>query len=73
MEPGFEAAQDLVFEVDPAAVDDLTLELDHREFIRAYPERVRIHLGITRANAADWRDAGRDQVLTPLDQTTRGR
>jgi hypothetical protein len=73
VEPGFATAQDLVFEVDPAALDDLTLELDHREFIRAYPERVRIHLGITGANADDWRDASRDQVLTPLDQTTWGR
>jgi hypothetical protein len=70
--PGFADAEDLVFEVDPAEIDDLTLDLDHREFITAYSERVRIHLGITGANAQAWRDAGRDQVVTPVDRTSRG-
>lgn len=72
LEPGFAEERDLVFEVDPARLADLTLDLDPAELIVAYPQHARIHLGITAANADDWRTAGRDQVLTPRDATRRG-
>ncbi|GAA1833000.1 hypothetical protein ACFFOM_13235 [Microlunatus capsulatus] len=55
--PGFAERSDYVFEVDPLAVDDLTLELRRLEIISGFQQRVRIHLGITPANAAAWRDA----------------
>jgi hypothetical protein len=70
--PGFAAVQDLVFEIDPAALPDLTLELDPTEFITAYPEHARIHLGITADNAEAWRAAGRDQAIAANDQKSRG-
>lgn len=70
--PGFSTAEDVVFEVDPAVLADLTLELDPVEIVTAYPQHVRIHLGITADNAQAWRAAGRDQVVATGDQTTRG-
>ena len=70
--PGFSSAQDLVFEVDPAVLADLTLELAPTELLTAYPEHARIHLGITEDNADAWRAAGRDQVIETRDQTSRG-
>ena len=70
--PGFASTQDLVFEVDPAALADLTLELAPAELLTAYPEHARIHLGITPDNAEAWRAAGRDQVVETHDQTSRG-
>lgn len=70
--PGFATEQDLVFELDPAQLADLTLELRPGEVITAYPRRARIHLGITADNAEAWRAAGRDRVLEPGDPTKRG-
>ena len=55
--PGFSERLDFVFEVDPTAVEDLTLELRRLEIISGFQQRARIHLGITPANAADWRAA----------------
>ena len=70
--PGFSSATDLVFEVDPAVLADLTLELAPAELLTGYPEHARIHLGITGDNADAWRAAGRDQVVEPRDPTSRG-
>lgn len=70
--PGFATAQDLVFEVDPAVLADVTLELAPGGILTAYPEHARIHLGITRENAEAWRAAGRDQVIVTTEQTSRG-
>ncbi len=70
-ETGFAVSTDVTFEVDPAWIDDLTLELYETEFISGYQQRLRIHLGITAANADRWRSAAKDQVLTPVDATTR--
>ena len=70
--PGFFSAADMVFEVDPAVLADLTLELVPAEILTGYPEHARIHLGITPDNAEAWRAAGRDQVLEPRDATSRG-
>jgi hypothetical protein len=70
--PGFSSAQDLVFEVDPAVLADLTLELAPAELLTGYPEHARIHLGITPDNAEAWRAAGQDQVVETRAQTSWG-
>ena len=57
--PGFKTSTDIVFEVDPARIEDLTLEMWRNEVISGYQQRVRIPLGITAANANQWRDAAR--------------
>jgi hypothetical protein len=62
---------DVTFEVDPARIDDLTLELYETEFVSGYQQRLRIHLGITPGNADRWRAAAKDQVLSPADPSTR--
>ena len=71
-EPGFETSLDAVFEVDPAAMDDLTLELYPAELLSGFQQRTRIHLGITPGNAEQWRAAGQDQMLEPAERTLRG-
>ena len=62
----------MVFEVDPAVLADITLELAPSGMLTAYAEHARIHLGITEDNAEAWRAAGRDQIVEPVDQTSRG-
>ena len=54
--PGFKTYTNIVFEVDPARIEGLTLEMGG-EVISGYQQRVRIPLGITAANANQWRDA----------------
>ena len=71
-EPGLEASVDAVFEVDPATIDDLTLEVYPFELVSGFSQNVRIHLGITPGNADEWRAAGRDQVIEPAERTVRG-
>ncbi len=63
VEPGFAVATDLVFEVDPARIDELTLELQPTEIVSGYQQHVRVHLGITADNAAGWVAAARDREL----------
>lgn len=63
--PGFATSVDQVFEVDPHAMSDLTVELWRAEIVHGYQQRVQVHLGITAANAAAWGDAGVEQVLEP--------
>jgi hypothetical protein len=63
--PGFVESVDYLYEVDPAGIDDLTLELWRDEIVHGYQQRVQVHLGITRANADAWRDAGARRVLEP--------
>lgn len=72
VEPGFAEVRDLVFEVDPARIDDLTLELAPGEVLSGYPQHARIHLGITPDNAERWRTAGRDQSIEPAPNSRRG-
>lgn len=62
---GFRTRNDAVFEVDPAHLDDLTLQLWEGEIVAGYQQRSRIHLGITPANADQWRAAGQDQDVEP--------
>jgi hypothetical protein len=62
-EPGFASSTDAVFEVDPADLADLTLEVYQVESVAGYAQHARIHLGITRGNAEQWRTAGKDQTI----------
>jgi hypothetical protein len=68
-DPGFQTTRDSVFEVDPAQIDDLTLEMGSNEILHGYQQRVHIKLGITRANADQWRAAAEGAVEPALDST----
>ncbi|SDV01653.1 hypothetical protein SAMN04488544_3513 [Microlunatus sagamiharensis] len=65
-EPGFETSRDLVFEVDPARIDGLTLELWDQGLTYRYFDRTQTPLGITAANAAQWREAGTGRTVEVL-------
>jgi hypothetical protein len=69
--PGFQISSDTVFEVDPARIDDLTLEMWPRESISGYQEHVRITLDITADNAEQWRAAAEYRGLEVARETTR--
>jgi hypothetical protein len=70
--PGFKTSTDIVFEVDPARIEGLTLEMWRNEVISGYQQRVRIPLGITAANANQWRDAARGWGIdVSLSNSTR--
>ena len=69
--PGFQISVDEVFEVDPAQIDDLTLEMWPTESISGYQEHVRIKLGISADNAEQWRAAARDRGIEVSRATTR--
>lgn len=69
--PGFQISSDAVFEVDPAQIDDLTLEMWPRESISGYQEHVRITLDITADNAEQWRSAAKDRGIEVARATTR--
>lgn len=70
---GFETARDLVFEVDPARIDDLTLELWDQGTVYRYYQRTQTPLGITSANAGAWVEAGKGRSVTAVrDDVTTG-
>ena len=72
-DPGFETARDLVFEVDPARIDDLTLELWDQGLVYRYYQRTQTPLGITAANAGAWVEAGTGRsVVAVRDDVTTG-
>jgi hypothetical protein len=62
---GFSETKDLVFEVDPAQIDDLTLQLWSSGVVSGFSQRARIHLGITADNAAQWREAATGTSIEP--------
>ncbi|GAA2093975.1 hypothetical protein GCM10009841_04090 [Microlunatus panaciterrae] len=62
-EAGFEQQADLVFEVDPARIDDLTLRIWQREIVHGISQRALVTLGITRSNAEQWRTGAADRTL----------
>lgn len=74
-ETGFRQREELVFEVDPAQIDDLTLEIWHGGVVTVYHQRARVHLGITADNSEEWRRAahGRNLELaaTPAAEALR--
>lgn len=49
--PGFRSTADFVYEVDPQRISGLTLELWRTEILSAYPQRVRVDLGVTAQNS----------------------
>lgn len=61
--PGYAETVDLRFEVDPAQIDGLTLQIWSSGFLVGYHERLRVQLGITGDNAEQWRAAAREQVV----------
>ena len=69
--PGFQVSADTLFEVDPAQINDLALELWPDEVISGYQQRVRIKLRVTAANAEQWRAAARDHGIEISRVTTR--
>jgi hypothetical protein len=69
--PGFEISTDAIFEVDPAHMDNLTLEMWPGEVLSAYQEHARIKLGITAANADQWVAAARGQELEMVPDARR--
>ena len=62
-DPGFETVHDLVFEVDPARIDGLTLELWNQSIVYRYYQRTQTPLGITAGNAGAWVAAGKGRSL----------
>lgn len=70
--PGFETTRDLVYEVDPTRIDDLTLELWDQGTVYRYYQRTQTPLGITAGNAGAWVEAGtgRSVVVVRGDVTT---
>ena len=68
--PGFQVSADALFEVDPAQIDDLALELWPDEVISGYQQRVRIKLGVAAANADQWRAAATDHGIEISRVTT---
>ena len=64
-DPGFAQEQELVFEVDPAQIDDLSLEIWASSTVHGFYQRARVHLGITGDNAEQWRQAARGRELQP--------
>lgn len=72
-DPGFETTGEVVFEVSPSRIDDLTVQVWDAKFVVGYSQRLRVHLGITAANASQWVQAGQGQVLeVESSDTTRG-
>lgn len=62
-EPGYVTTNNFLFEVDPAEIDDLTLQIWNQGIVFGYHDRARIHLGITPDNADQWRDAARGGLV----------
>jgi hypothetical protein len=70
-DPGFEVSQNYVFEVDPQRMDDLVLEVWDKGVTFRYYQRTQTPLGITRANMAQWAQAGAGRrVVVARDQAT---
>lgn len=65
-EPGYQTTNEWFFEVDPAHIDDLTLEVWQFEPLSGFQEHAVIDLGISARNADQWREAGDGQVIEML-------
>lgn len=68
---GFETTREVAFEVSPERVEDLTVQVWDAKIVDGYHQRLRVHLGITEANAAQWVAAAQGQVvgMEQSDQT----
>lgn len=58
---GFSTSRDVAFEVAPGRLTDLTVEVYDIGVVSGYHQRLRVHLGITKANAAEWAAAAQGQ------------
>lgn len=63
-EAGFSSSRDIAFEVAPGRLTDLTVEGDDTGLVNGYHQRLRVHLGITKANAAQWAAAAQGRRIT---------
>ena len=70
VQPGFAERTAVAFEVDPQRIDDLVLQMSRGEVVSGYHQQLRVHLGITPANADDWRRAAVGQMLEDGTDTT---
>jgi hypothetical protein len=68
-QPGFQTSIENVFEVDPDRIDNLTLEMGSNEVLTGYQQRLRVRLGVTAANAEQWRAAAVGIVEAAPDTT----
>ncbi|MDN5761278.1 MAG: hypothetical protein L0H41_03020, partial [Microlunatus sp.] len=59
-----QSEEQLIFEVDPAQIDDLSLEIWAMGVVYGFYQRARIHLGITPENADRWRRNAVGRALT---------
>lgn len=62
---GFRCVDAALFEVDPARMEGLAIELSDAGVVRGYYQLVHAPLGITAGNAAAWRAAAQGRVLEP--------
>lgn len=69
---GFEAARDIVFEVDPARITNLNAEFwSVKGFVQGHPQHLRVPLGITASNDAEWRSAAQGRGLAYDDRLVK--
>jgi len=67
---GFTTRTAVTFEVDPRLVEDLTLQVWDSAILVGYHQRIRIPLGFTAENAAEWRAAAEGATLGVERPTT---
>jgi hypothetical protein len=65
VDPGFSMKKDLLYEVDPNRIDDLTLDLWQGEIVVGYHQRIRIPLGVTHRNAGEVRASAQHPIVQP--------
>lgn len=61
--PGFAETMDVVFEVDPAGIEGLTLVAGRLEVVSGYQQQVRVPLGFTPQNLDEWRNKARGSAM----------
>ncbi len=72
-DPGFETTREVAFEVSPERIDDLTVQVWDSKIVDGYHQRLRVHLGITEGNAAQWVQAAQGQLVeVEQSDATRG-
>lgn len=62
-DPGFSSSRDVAFEVAPGRLTDLTVQGYDTGVVSGYHQRLRVHLGITAANAGQWAAAAQGQRI----------
>lgn len=62
--PGFVGTAAILFEVDPAHIDDLTATIWQSKVLSGYEQRVVLAVGINARNAAQWRASAANRLIT---------